>query len=117
MIKVDGRQFGFFPGRSTTDAIFLNWQLQEKFSEKKKKVYCTFVNLEKAFDRVPRKAIEWALRRQKVPERLMTAVMSLYVESRSRVKTVAGTSEAFEIRVELHLGSAFSPLLFITVME
>ena len=92
-------------------------QLQEKFIEKKKKLYHVFVELEKAFDRVPRKAIEWALRRQKVPERLMTAVMSLYVESRSRVKTVAGTSEAFEIRVELHLGSAFSPLLFITVME
>ena len=113
---MNGRQFRFRPGRSTTDAIFIMRQLQEKFSEKKK-LYCVFVDLEKAFDRVPRKAIEWALRRQKVPERLMTAVMSLYVESRSRVKTVAGTSEAFEIRVELHLGSAFSPLLFITVME
>ena len=55
-----------------------------------------------AFDRVPRKAFEWALRRQKVPERLMTAVMSLYVESRSRVKTAAGTSEAFDIRVGVH---------------
>ena len=47
----------------------------------------------------------------------MTAVMSLYAESRSRVKTVAGTSEAFDIRVGVHQGSALSPLLFITVME
>ena len=48
-----------------------------------------------------------------MPKRLMTAVMSLYVESRSRVKTVAGTSEVFDIRV----GPALSSLLFITVME
>ena len=41
----------------------------------------------------------------------MTAVMSLYVESRSIVKTVAGTSEVFDIRVGVHQGSALSPLL------
>ncbi len=61
-------------------------QLQ-KFSEKKKKLYHVFVDLGRAFDRVPRKAIDWALRRQKVPERLVVTVMSLYVESRSKVKT------------------------------
>ena len=92
-------------------------QMQEKFSEKKKKLYHVFVDLEKAFDRVPRKAIEWALRKQKVPERLVAAVMSLYAESRSKVKTVVGTSGAFDIRVGVHQGLALSPLLFIMVME
>ena len=53
----------------------------------------------------------------KFPERLVTAVMSLYVKSRSREETVAGTSQAFEIRVRVHQGSALTPLLFITVME
>ena len=43
--------------------------------------------------------------------------MSLFVESRSRVNTVAGTSEAFDITVGVHQGSALSPLLFIIVME
>ena len=37
-----------------------------------------FVDLEKAFDRVPRKAIEWALRKKRVNERLVQAVMQLY---------------------------------------
>ena len=91
LIKVDGQQFGFCPGRSTTDTIFMR-QLQEKFNEIKKKLYHIFVDLQKALDQVPRKAIEWAMRRQNVPERLVTAVMSLYEELRSRVKTVAGTS-------------------------
>ena len=58
LIKVDSRQLGFCPGRSTTNAIFIMRQLQERFSEKKKKLYHVFVDLEKAFDQVPRKAIE-----------------------------------------------------------
>ena len=33
------------------------------------------------------------------------------------VSTVTGTSEAFDIRVRVHQGSAFSPLLFIVIMD
>ena len=47
-------QFGFIPGKGTTDAIMR--QVQEKHQEKKK-LYYTFVDLEKAFDRVPRKMV------------------------------------------------------------
>lgn len=63
LIKVDGQQFGFHPGRLTADAIFIMRQIQEKFSERKKKLFHVFVDLEKAFAREPRRAIEWALRR------------------------------------------------------
>ena len=55
--------------------------------------------------------------KQRVPERLINLVMALYKDAKSRVKTVAGTSHEFEIRVGVHQGSALSPLLFITVME
>ena len=40
-----------------TDAIFILRQLQEKHLAKNKKLYFAFVDLEKAFDRVPRKVI------------------------------------------------------------
>ena len=66
LIKVDDRQFGFRSGRSTIDAIFIMLQIQEKFNEKKKKLFHIFVDLEKAFDRVPKGGIMWALRRKKV---------------------------------------------------
>ncbi len=72
-----------------------------------------FVGLKKAFDRVPREVVAWALRRQMVPERLI----KLYVNSKSKVKTPVGTSEEFNIRVGVHQGSALSPLLFIVVMQ
>lgn len=61
--------------------------------------------------------IEWALRKQRVPQSLVGAVMALYDGTKSHVKTLAGISEEFDIGVGVHQGSALSPLLFITVME
>ena len=56
-VDIDAMQFGFRPGRGTTDAIFILRQLQEKYLAKQKVLYFAFVDLEKAFDRVSRKVI------------------------------------------------------------
>ena len=85
-------QFGFMPGKGTTDAIFIMRQVQEKHQAKKKKLYYAFVDLEKAFDRVPREVVRWALRKLGVDEWLMC--------------------ESFEVKVGLHQGSA--DLAFLT---
>ena len=53
-------------------------QMQEKFRAKGKKLYFGFVGLEKAFDRVPREVIRWAMRKLGVEEWLVSAVMSVY---------------------------------------
>ena len=102
---------------STTGAIFTVRQLQEKYNQRKTKLYHIFIDLEKAFDRVPRKVIEWALRRKMVSKRMVEAIMALYVETRTSVKTVAGVSKDFDIGVGVHQGSMLSPLLFIVVMD
>jgi len=49
-------QFGFMKGKGTT-AIFIVREMQEKFRAKGKKLYFGFVDLEKAFDRVPREVM------------------------------------------------------------
>ena len=46
------------------------------FRVKGKKLYFGFVDLEKAFDRVPREVISWAMRKLGVEEWLVSAVMS-----------------------------------------
>jgi len=56
-IKIYDMQFGFMPGKGMTDACFRVRQMQEKCGCKGKKLYFSFVRLEKAFDRVPRKVI------------------------------------------------------------
>ena len=46
------------PGKKTTDALlFVQW-LQEEHRVKDKRMYMRFVDLEKAFDRVPRRVME-----------------------------------------------------------
>ncbi len=54
IIKISDHQFGFMLGRSTTDAIYALRQLIEKFCEGQQSLHCVFIDLEKAFDRVPR---------------------------------------------------------------
>ena len=117
IVKIDRAQFGFMPGRGTTDAIFIVRQVQEKYLGKSKRIYFGFVDLEKAFDRVPRKVVEWALRKEGVNEWMIKAVMSTYYEAKTAVKGGSGVSEEFEVKVGVHQGSVLSPLLFITVMQ
>ena len=38
-----------------------------------------FVDIEKAFDRVPRKVMKWAMRKKGLSEVILWVVMSLYV--------------------------------------
>ena len=104
-------------GMSTIDAIYIIRHLQEIFLDKEKMLYHIFVDLEKAFDRVPRKAIQWALRRQGVPEQLVKQVMLLYNEASSKVVVAGGESEEFDLTVGVHQGSILSPLLFNVVIE
>ena len=68
LVSIDDSQFGFVPGRGTTDAIFVVRQLQEKYLAANKRLYMVFVDFEKAFDRVPQKVIWWALRKLGVEE-------------------------------------------------
>ena len=76
-----------------------------------------FVDLEKAFDRVPRKVIWWALRKHGVDEWIMGLVQGMYSNARSRVRVGEGYREEFEVKVGVHQGSVLSPLLFIIVLE
>ena len=117
LVSIDNSQFGFVPGRGTTDAIFVVRQLQEKYLAANMRLYMAFVDLEKTFDRVPRKVIWWALRKLGVEEWIVRLVQGMYANARSRVCVGEGYSEEFEVKVGVHQGSVLSPLLFIIVLE
>ena len=49
-VTIAEQQFGFMPGRSTTDAIFSLSMLLEKWTEGQKAVHCAFIDLDKVYD-------------------------------------------------------------------
>ena len=117
LVTIDHMQFGFMAGKGTIHALFILRRMQEEFRGREKKLYMCFVELEKAFDRVPRKEMEWALRKKGLAEVLVQAVMSLYEGSRTTVRVGSGTSEEFGIRVGVHKGFVLSPLIFAIVVD
>ena len=104
IVKVDEMQFGFIPGKGTIDAVFILRRLQEEQLDKGKKLYMCFVDLEKAFDRIPRKVLEWAMRKKVIPEVMVRAVVSFY-GAKKRVRVGLELFEEFEVKVGVQQGS------------
>ena len=73
-VEIEEMQCGFMLGHSTTDAIFIVHQLVEKHLTANKPLYMAFIDLEKAFDRVPQDVIWWAMRKLGVDEQLVRLV-------------------------------------------
>jgi len=83
-IDIDDMQFGFMKEKGTNDAIFIVRRMQEKF--------IAFVDVEKAFDRVPGEVIRWAIHKLGVEEWLVSAVTSMYTGAKAVVRTVYGNN-------------------------
>ena len=115
--NINSTQFGFMPGRGTTDPIFILNQLQEKHLGKHKPLYFTFADLEKGFDRVPRKVLWWAMRRVEFEERIILAVKTMCENAKSRVRLNAQFSDEFNIKVGVHLAAVLSPILYIIITQ
>ena len=61
VVDIDKMQYGFMPERGTVDAVFVLRRLTGKVRATNKKLFFVFVDLKKAFDRVPREVIRFAL--------------------------------------------------------
>ena len=116
--KIADNQFGFRPGKSTTEPILASKMLQEKYREKNKELHMVFVDLEKSYDRVHhRELIWWSLRQKRVPEAYIKIIQDMYEDCQTQETTREGNTEYFNVKVGLHQGSAISPLLFIIIMD
>ena len=76
-----------------------------------------FVDLEKAFDTVPREMVMATLRRMGVPEAEVRMVEGMYEKTTARVVVAEGASDEFEVKIRLRQGNVLSPLLFIALLD
>ncbi|KAK3573200.1 hypothetical protein QTP86_015121, partial [Hemibagrus guttatus] len=115
VVEICEQQYGFMPRKSTTDAIFALRILMEKYRDGQRELYC--VDLEKAYDRVPREELWYCMRRSGVAEKYVRVVQDMYERSRTVVRCAVGQTEEFKVEVGLHQESALSPFLFAMVMD
>ncbi|MCJ8742856.1 hypothetical protein PDJAM_G00086950 [Pangasius djambal] len=89
----------------------------EKYREGQRELQCVFVDLEKAYDRVPREELWCCMRKSGVAEKYVRVVQDMYERSRTVVRCAVGQTEEFKVEVGLHQGSALSPFLVAMVMD
>ena len=68
----------------------------------KKDFHAVFINLEKAYDTVPRMFISQTLRRRRVPEKYVLLIEEMYRNTTTAIRTKHGDIESFEVSVGLH---------------
>ena len=110
-------QQGFRKGRGTTDGMYVLRQMVEKRLEVQGSMSLGFVDLEKAFDTIPREMVMATLRWMGVPEAEVRMAAGTYEKTTARVVVGEGASEEFDVKIGLRKGTVLGPLLSIAVLD
>uniref|UniRef100_A0A8C7WW66 Reverse transcriptase domain-containing protein n=1 Tax=Oryzias sinensis TaxID=183150 RepID=A0A8C7WW66_9TELE len=102
--RIQEQQCGFRPVRGKVDQLYTLSRVLEGLWEFAYPVHMYFVDLEKAFDRVPRGVLWGVLWEYGVHGALLRAVRSLYDRSRSLVRIAGSKSDLFPVHVGLRQG-------------
>ena len=105
------------PGRSTTDAIFCLRMLLEKWTEGQKAVHCAFIDLDKAYYKVPREELWECLRLAETSECYIRIIEDMHDRATTTVRSAAGLTEEFKVGVGFPQCSALSPFFFAIITE
>ena len=116
-VEISEHQYRFMPGKGTTDAGFTLRMLMEKYSEGQRELYCVFVDLQKAYNRVSREELWYCMRKSGMVEKYVRLVQNMYDGSETLVRCAVGTTESFKVKVGLHQGSALRSFLFDVIMD
>ncbi|KAL5192364.1 Germin-like protein subfamily 3 member 4 [Glycine soja] len=105
------------PGRSTMEAIYLIRRVMEQYRMDQQDLHLIFIDLEKAYDRVPREILWKALEKKGVSVAYIRAIQDMYDRVSTSVRTQGGESDDFPITIGLHQGSTLSPYLFTLILD
>ncbi|KAL5189467.1 Enoyl-CoA hydratase 2, peroxisomal [Glycine soja] len=102
---------------STMEAIYLLRRVMEQYRMAQQDLHLIFIDLEKAYDRVPREILWKALEKKGVRVAYIRAIQDMYDRVSTSVRTQGGESDDFPITIGLHQGSTLSPYLFTLILD
>ena len=82
-----------------------------------KEVNACFVDLEEAYDRIPRDKLWEVVLQYGIGGQLLTAIESLYMHFEVCIHVNSATTKPFRVSVKLRLGCSLSPILFLIWIE
>ena len=110
-------QFGFKSNHSTIDAALILKYLIDRQLMAKKKLYCAFIDLKKAFDSISRLSMWYKMIKCGIDGKLFNVIQSLYANIKLRVKCFNSLSDLYTCDVGLLQGEIMSPFLFSLFLE
>jgi hypothetical protein len=74
----------------------------ERYREQKKDLHMVFIYLKKAYDKVLRNVMWWALEKHKIPTKYVTLIKDMYMDVVTFVRTCDDDTNDFPIKIGLH---------------
>ena len=110
--QISDQQFGFVPGKGTSNALFALRVLTENVLEVQKDIFVCFVDYEKAFDKVKHANLFNMLNEAGIDGKDMRLMRNLYWKQKATVRVGDEESPSLEIRRGVRQGCVLSPELF-----
>nr|GEU91894.1 hypothetical protein [Tanacetum cinerariifolium] len=85
--------------------------------ERQRDLHLAFIDLQNAYDSVPRELIWKTLIDKGASSRYIKVIRDMYEGAKTRVRTPIGTTKFFPVEVGLHQGSTISPYLFALILD
>ena len=104
---------GFRKNRSTVDNIFIfNTVITKYLKRSRGRLYCVYVDFEKAYDRINRDALWVKLCNLHIGKKMLYMLQALYSNIKNCVNTEYGLTNMFDSPLGLKQGCVISPILF-----
>ncbi len=112
-----GSQAGFRPKLSTVHQLFSLQHFIDKQHSSKEPLYCCFLDLKGAYDRVNRNLLWEVLKRLGIDGCMLGAVQSLYAHNSMSINVEGRTGQPFSSFTGVKQGCPLSPMLFESFID